>query len=277
MRRIHIEERVAWHVVLRGSRRLQIFHERQDYEVFLAFLRESCAEKQVDSAAFALLSNHGHLGLFADSERLAACMRRLNRAYSGYHNRKYGLSGHTFEDKYFAKPVLTEFGIRRLARYIHLNPVRAGLAERPENYAWSDYPNLISDQHSPCAPASHEILALFSEFPARRVAEYVRFVEADLNRPRKFTPAPSPAIEVWQEQFLWILERAESCRDKLGGLSTERAAVYAAVRAGIPPKAIGRALGKKNGLAASQAAYRVKRYLADRHSLREAVDSLGIL
>src|SRR5688572_5777194 len=100
MRRIKIEHRVPWHVVLKGARRLQIFHERQDYEIFLCFLRKACGEHQVGCGAYALLSNHGHLALMGDSSRLSGCMKRLDRAYSGYHNRKYGLAGHTFEDNY---------------------------------------------------------------------------------------------------------------------------------------------------------------------------------
>lgn len=276
MKRIRLVDRTAWHVVIRGSRRLQICRERQDYEVFLAFMKEACGENSVDCAAIALLSNHGHLALMADSERLSSCMRRLNRAYSGYHNRKYGLSGHSFEDRYFAKPVLTDFGLRRVARYIHLNPVRAGLVDRPEDYTWSDYQTLIQDIPSDWAPARHEVLSLFAKDSAQRVRAYQSFVMADLLRPRK-PPASSPAMEVWQEQFLWILERAEENRRDWGRLTPERVAIYAAVQAGIPPKAIGRVLGKRDGASASQAAYRVKRCLEDREELKAAIEAIGIL
>ncbi len=277
MRRTWIETRVPWHVVLKGARRLQIFHERQDYEVFLAFMRKACSENQVDAGAYALLSNHGHLALMGDSSRLSSCMKRLDRAYSGYHNRKYGLSGHTFEDNYFAKPVLTDFGLQRVARYIHLNPVRAGLCERPEDYAWSDYRALASDDPCRWAPAQHEILALFAKEPSDRLPAYAAFLKAGLRQPRKSPPTANTAMEVWQEQFIWILERAESCRTQLGAISPRRAAVFAAVRAGIPPRAIGRALGKRDGLSASQAAYRIKRYLENHPDLEPALTALSTL
>lgn len=277
MRRTRIDDRVAWHVVLRGARRLQIFHERQDYEVFLALLREASAQTSVACGAYALLSNHGHLALMGNSTRLSACMKRLDRAYSGFHNKKYGLSGHSFEDNYFARPIRSDFGLARVARYIHLNPVRAGLAVRPEEYPWCDYRDLIRDLPSPWATAQHEILALFAPAPAERIPAYERFVEADLLRPRRVPPTPNTALEIWQEQFLWILEHAESLAGQLGGVAPLRAAVYAAVRAGMPPRAVGRALGKRDGLSASQAAYRVKRYLLKHPDLEPALAALSIL
>lgn len=276
MRRIRIEQRVPWHVVLRGARRLQLFHDVEDFQVFLSMLRASSANADVESVAYALLSNHGHLGLLGSSRQLTECMWHLDRGYSGYHNKKYRLQGHTFDRSYFAKPVRNDFVLLRVARYIHLNPVRAGLATRPEDYRWSDYPRLFRGEADRYAPAQSAILAAVGGAETDPLAAYVTFVEAGLRSPRRPRPSEKTAMELWQEQFNWILELAES-RPAHDRLDATRAAIVAAANAGIPPRAIGMALGHEDGLQVSQILYRSRKLMTREPAVQEAVAALDIL
>src|SRR6185295_14046139 len=107
-------------------------------------LGEACRNAGMGLIADCLMSNHFHLGLSGGSTQLTRCMHRLNRAYSGYHNERYRLSGHAFEQEYYCEPIPSDFILRRVVRYIHLNPVRAGKLSTPEDYPWSNYRRIIS-------------------------------------------------------------------------------------------------------------------------------------
>src|SRR5687768_8195234 len=196
MRRIAIPERTPWHVIVRGARRLQLFHDAEDYEVFLAMLRSSCEDAATECVVYALLSNHGHLSLIGNSLELTDCMRHLDRGYSGYHNKKYGLGGHTFDQAYFAKPIRNDFILQRVARYIHLNPVRAGISPRPEDYRWSDYSRLIQNLPDPYATGHATLLATFAGDGTDRLASYVECVGAGLRMPRRPRPTTQTALEL---------------------------------------------------------------------------------
>jgi putative transposase len=274
MRRIPVLDRISWHVVLRGARRLQLFHDTEDFEVFLAMLKSCGAEASTDCSAYALLSNHGHLALLGSSAELTDCMRHLDRGYSGYHNKKYGLAGHTFDQAYFAQAIRNDYVLQRVARYIHLNPVRAGLSARPQDYRWSSYAALMQGVEDRFATASDVLLRCFGEKDPRRA--YVAFTEADLLRPRRPRPTTKTCLELWQEQFLWVLELAEARRSDRS-VDPLKAAVAAAANAGIPPRAIGLALGDDNGLRVSQILYRTRKQLALRPDWVNAVASLDIL
>lgn len=276
MRRIQTAERIPWHVILRGARRLQLFRDAEDYEVFLAMLRTSCADASTSCVVYTLLSNHGHLALQGSSAELTDCMRHLDRGYSGYHNKKYGLGGHTFDQTYFAKLVRNDYVLQRVARYIHLNPVRAGLCARPEDYRWSDYSRLIQGRPEGVATSHGLLLGSFVQDPQPPVQAYAAFVEAGLHAPRRPRPTVHTAMEVWQEQFLWVLELAESRRPS-DRISATRAAIMAAANAGIPARAIGQALGFDDGLRVSQWLYRTRRLVAKHPELAEVVAPLDIL
>ena len=276
MRRVAISERTPWHVIIRGARRLQLFHDTEDYQVFLNMLRASCADAATECVVYALLSNHGHLSLIGNSLELTDCMRHLDRGYSGYHNKKYGLGGHTFDQAYFAKPIRNGYILQRVARYIHLNPVRAGISACPEDYRWSDYSRLIQNQPDRYATGHATLLETFAGDGDDRLASYVECVRAGLRMPRRARPTTQTALELWQEQFLWILELAES-RKPDDRLEAVRGAMLAAANAGIPPRAIAYALGEENGLRVSQVLYRTRKLLSRQPELAEVIAPLDVL
>jgi putative transposase len=83
--------------------------------------------------------NHYHLLLESPSDNLSQIMKHINGAYSTYFNVKWQMAGHLFQGRY--KPILVEADAYsvELSRYMHLNPVRAGMVARPEQYEWSSY------------------------------------------------------------------------------------------------------------------------------------------
>jgi putative transposase len=137
-------EQADWHITARGARRLLLFHDDSDYKVFYALLGEACRHFEVSLIADCLMSNHFHLSLSGGTRLIGRCMQRLNRGYSGYHNERYRLSGHAFDRVYYGEPIHSTFILKRVIRYIHLNPVRAGRVAGPDQFPWSSYRRLIS-------------------------------------------------------------------------------------------------------------------------------------
>jgi hypothetical protein len=66
-------------------------------------------------------------------------MALINKRYANYFNTRYNLTGHVFERRFFDKVILSTSGMLEVSRYIHLNPVKANIVEKPEDYRWGSY------------------------------------------------------------------------------------------------------------------------------------------
>lgn len=89
---------------------------------------------------YVLMSNHYHLIVETPQGNLLKVMHGINGRYTGYFNRKYDRAGHLFQGRYKGILVDKDAYLVQLSRYVHLNPVRAGMVDRPEQYRWSSYP-----------------------------------------------------------------------------------------------------------------------------------------
>lgn len=136
----------VYHVMLRGINRQTIFEEKEDYERFLQVLRDCKAASHFTLYAYCLMSNHIHLLLRTspESEGLEQIFKRIGVRYVAWYNRKYGRSGHLFQDRFKSEAVNNDSHLMTVLRYIHLNPVKAGLCQKPEKYRWSSYPDYLS-------------------------------------------------------------------------------------------------------------------------------------
>lgn len=224
-----------------------------------------------------LMSNHFHLSLSGASSQLTKCMQRLDRAYSGYHNSRYGLSGHAFEQEYYCEPIPSEFILKRVVRYIHLNPVRAGLVSSPEEYPWSGYRRLATSDPTGLGKDEARFLGLFDGSLDVAQSKFRSFVEKDRLRKISIPAGRPPAWELWQEQFSWILEHALENEAVLYPLEPQKVAIYLGSRAGVPPRAMGAALGHSNGRQASLVAFRLSELLENNPTLRLKVGALHVL
>lgn len=129
-----------YHVVFRGINRQHIFETPSDYTYFLEVLRALKAEMAFELHAYCLMSNHVHL-LLREKElgELSLVMKRLLTKYAMYFNRTYQRSGALIASRFKSNPVAADEYFIPLQRYIHQNPVQAGLVERPEEYVYSSY------------------------------------------------------------------------------------------------------------------------------------------
>ena len=119
-----------YHVILRGANRQEIFHKEEDRIRFLDTLNRYRIKNGVRVLAWCLMDNHVHLLLREQDNNLSDLMKRLGISYASYYNWTYGTNGHLFQDR-FKSEVVESYGyLARVVRYIHMNPVKAGLSPK---------------------------------------------------------------------------------------------------------------------------------------------------
>ncbi len=133
-----------YHVILRGINRQIIFEEDEDSIRFLETLREYREKGSYKIYAYCLMENHIHLLLKEEKEELGIAMRRIGASYVYWYNWKYNRFGHLFQDRYKSEVVEDDKYFLTVLRYIHQNPVKAGIVNDVEHYKWSSYFSYIS-------------------------------------------------------------------------------------------------------------------------------------
>lgn len=128
---------VPHHVTQRGNRRGQVFFTDTDHRAYLKWLREYADAHGTEILAYCLMPNHVHLVVVpASKDSLHRTFRQLHRRYAQCLNHRKDWSGHVWQGRYFAS-VLDESYFWSAIRYVELNPVRARMVQRAEDYAWS--------------------------------------------------------------------------------------------------------------------------------------------
>ena len=143
-----------YHVMLRGINRQDIFEEQEDYQQFLIRL-QNLVDPIDDNGehipsyfhvyAYCLMSNHVHLLLRERTESISVSLKRLTVSYAAYYNKRYQRVGHLFQDRFKSEPVNDIEYFVTLLRYIHQNPVKAGICDKAEEYTWSSWQEYLND------------------------------------------------------------------------------------------------------------------------------------
>ena len=137
-----------YHVMLRGINRQNLFEDDEDYLQMIMCLQglterydENCVavEPFCTIYSYCLMSNHLHLLIREQREDISSVIKRLGVAYAYYFNKKYQRNGHLFQDRFRSEPVNTMEYFVTLMRYIHQNPLKAGLVSSSGNYSWSSW------------------------------------------------------------------------------------------------------------------------------------------
>lgn len=126
-----------YHITMRGVNKSDIFLDNQDYETFLNYLQNIKTTTGVEIYAYCLMKNHIHLLLKEGNEELSKTFVRLGAGFVGWYNRKYDRIGHLFQSRYNSEVVENDGYLLMVMRYIHQNPVKAGISKHVTGYAWS--------------------------------------------------------------------------------------------------------------------------------------------
>ena len=184
-----------YHVTSRGDRREDIFEDDADRQMFLSTLEQVITQFNWLCHAWCLLDNHYHLMIQTPDGNLSKGMRQLNGAYTQSSNRRHQRVGHLFQGRFKAILVDSDAYLLELTRYVVLNPVRADMVKKPDDWPWSSYRacvGLVS------AAPWLEVDGLLAQFGKRRSLaqqRYEQFVSEGIN-------ANSPCSNLKGQVFL---------------------------------------------------------------------------
>lgn len=129
-----------YHVMTRGNNRNQVFVKAEDYDYFLSRISKYKSDHSFNLYHYCLMPNHTHFLIQTnDADDFAQFMKKLNLSYFHYYKKRYGWVGHFWQDRYKAQPVGKDEYFIQCGKYIELNPVRAKMVEKAEDYAYSSY------------------------------------------------------------------------------------------------------------------------------------------
>ena len=182
--RIEVENGL-YHVTVRGWERRSIVRSDRDREDWLRLLDKTATRCGWRVFAWVLMTNHFHLYLRTPQPNLSAGMHDLNSGYASLFNRRHRRVGSLFQGRFKAILVEDDSHSWELSRYVHLNPVRAKMVDRPEDYLWGSYPAFLDRRKSPeWLDWTTVVLEHGNSLSAARRA-YRRFVEAGIDQSLK--------------------------------------------------------------------------------------------
>lgn len=171
-------EGAKFHVTSRGIRKSSLFFEDEDYEQYLELIDETKARYPFFLHTYCLMTNHTHLQLETLQTPLSTIMKHLHTKYAKYFNKKYQFSGHVFEKRYGDVLLNSKEYELDVSKYIHLNPVVAGMVANPEEYSWSSYRTYLYGEVNPHIDP-HLILSYFPEPPLYHYQQYINSLPTD--------------------------------------------------------------------------------------------------
>lgn len=172
-----------YHVTSRGDRREDIYFSDSDREAWLTLFGEVCKRFNWICHAYCLMTNHYHVVVETPEGNLAQGMRQLNGVYTQWVNRTHRRIGHVFQGRYKAILVEKDAYLLELARYVVLNPVRAGMVSDAEGWSWSSYQAMVGATPAPPWLQTDWILGQFSRQRDRARLGYRDFVRTGVGLP----------------------------------------------------------------------------------------------
>lgn len=167
-----------YHIVVRGINKQEIFHDEEDIIRYLETLKKVKEISGCQILGYCLMGNHIHLLIKEEKESISTVMKRLGTSYARWYNWKYERSGHVFQDRYRSECVEDDRYLMVVIRYIHQNPVKAGIVEKIGDYRWSsirayygkeEYPKRLTE--------SKLVLELFGENKEEALKRFELYME----------------------------------------------------------------------------------------------------
>lgn len=170
-------ENALYHVTSRGNEKGEIFLEDRDRYVLLKLLKQVVERYEWVISAYCFMGNHYHLLVRTPNANLSIGMRQLNGVYAQYFNKQHERVGHLFQGRFSAILIKDEERLLTVARYIVLNPMRAGLVSNPADWRWSSYRCTAGIAGKSSIFDPDQILCFFSNKRGSACQQYINFVK----------------------------------------------------------------------------------------------------
>lgn len=161
----------VYHTIIRGIDKQYIFYSEKDRIKFIEIIKDTKEKYNYELYAYCLMDNHVHLVIYDKNEEISKMMQSIEISYVRYFNQKYERTGHLFQNRFFSKKVEDREYLKMLCRYIHQNPLKAGVA-KTEEYKWSSYNKYLKFNK---LVDTKFLLSVFSEDEKEAKEEFIKF------------------------------------------------------------------------------------------------------
>lgn len=165
-----------YHICVRGNNKQAIFQDDRDREEYLLRLSQYKERYKMHIFAYCLMTNHVHLLVYDNGQDISKFMQGLSLSYVIYFNKRYNRTGHLFQDRFTSVPVKGNVQLLATSRYIHLNPVKAGIVEKVGEYKWSSYEAYLNARDEFNIVDTHFLSKIVSSNAEASKQEYIKFI-----------------------------------------------------------------------------------------------------
>lgn len=206
-----------YHVILRGNGGQDIFFSVDDTKYFESLVSEGIKRFGHRIHCYCWMKNHVHLVIQIANTPLSKIIQNISFRYTLYINNKYSRKGHLFQGRYKAILVDPQSYLLQLVRYINLNPVRAKIVNKPEEYRWSSYRAYLGKSSCDWLITDF-VLSFFSENKSEALNDYQQFIVDGLQEGyrKEFNNGSAQGLVLGNDQFVEeVLRAAESKNEYL--------------------------------------------------------------
>ncbi|MDH5561474.1 MAG: transposase [Deltaproteobacteria bacterium] len=216
-RPLRIEYPGAWyHIMNRGRRRENIYTTSTDYHLFVDVMKETAEMFNLKVSAYCLMSNHYHLLVHTPDGNLSRCMRHINGVYTQRFNRTHKKDGQLFRGRFKAVLVDSDSYLLEVLRYIHNNPVQAGIVKNADDFIWSSHKGYCSKAKKWDWLHKNFLLAMFSKKINLAPKAYLEFMQMpEPEEIESFYAKKNLASILGNDDFKeWVIDRFKNLRFK---------------------------------------------------------------
>jgi len=189
----------CYHVLTRGNNRAAIFHEPADYQRYGQLLLEYFTSQRIQLYHYCWMTNHVHLLVRAATGRgLRHAMQGLNLRYALAYKRRYGHTGHFWQDRFKSLLIADDAYLLQCGAYVDLNPVRARMVQAPAAYPWSSARAYLEGTPDPLLAPNPRYLAL-GRTRQERQSRYQQFLTEQLRQPIPTEAAVVGSARYWRQ------------------------------------------------------------------------------
>jgi len=168
-------ESAVYHIMMRGNNRQKIFNSIKDKDRITEIIHEKVIIDEALLHAYCIMDNHLHLVIREGIAPISHTMKRIGTSYASYYNKKHERIGHVFQDRFKSEVIESEKRLLAAVRYVHRNPVKAGISNL-NSYKWSSYKKYLNVSFAK-KPGIKEILHISSKDPHQAIKAFVKFHE----------------------------------------------------------------------------------------------------
>ena len=174
-------EMKVYHIIIRGVDKQNIFYEDRDKYSILKIMKNTKEKYEYEIYAYCLMDNHVHMVIYDKENQLSKIMQCIEISYVIYFNYKYERVGHLFQNRFLSKKIENQNYLMQVCRYIHQNPLKAGIC-KTEEYKWSSYDEYVKKDK---IINSQMIFQLFSENYEEAKKMFIKFHNLNSNLDKK--------------------------------------------------------------------------------------------